>query len=222
MEKEILRCINTQCLGSGLCYIAGNMNQITIVQPVAGYLQLTGLGLMTDGMILYLVIVGSRHTKYLRQRILLGRSYSNIHTSSIQHQRRKIRLERMRYIIPRPTRSPIDGIHHRHIGRQCIRNVTDTASGNNLNQRIQILVHELRIETTHQVKTTLQSIVHYPTGVLQTGIHRIIRTQPSQCRYGSDDLLGRCRSVQFLVLVTEKRFAGSEIEYSNTDLRSFQ
>ena len=149
MKEEILRSINTQSTGSLFRYISRYMNQISIVQPVTSNPKISCLRIVAYTIIIHLIIIRSRHTFDNRKRIFLCRNNSYIHTSSIQHQRRHVRLERIGYIIPRPTISPINRVCHRHICSQCICDITDTALGNYIDQRIQVLVHEFRIETTY-------------------------------------------------------------------------
>ena len=62
------------------------------------------------------IVIGSRRAGNFGQRIFCGRRNKYIYTSSVQHQRREIGLERIGYIVPRPTWSPIGRVHHGHIG----------------------------------------------------------------------------------------------------------
>ena len=107
MEEEILGIIDAQGTGRFLGYIARYMNQITIVQPVAGDSQTSGFRLMTHAIVIHLIEIRSRHTLDCRKRVLRSRNDRYIHTSPIEHQRRHVWLERSRHIVPRPTASPI-------------------------------------------------------------------------------------------------------------------
>ena len=195
MEKEVFGSIYIQFLSIGIRNISGNSNDIAIAEPVAGDFQLPGLRITAHPVIMNLIIIGSRRTNNLGQRVLLSRRDRYIHAAPIQHERGKIGLEGVRSIVPTPAGTPINRVRHGNIRRKGICHITDALTCQRIYQTVQILVHKFRIKTAYQIQTAFQRVIFYFSTITKTGIHGIIRSQLRQGGNRSDYLLNRSRPV---------------------------
>ena len=222
MEEKVFGSINIHlsCIGSG--HIARNRYYIAIGKPIAGDFQFPCLRVTAHCPITNPVIIWNRSTTHCRQRIFLSRWNGHIHTTAIQHQRRKIRLEWIRSIIPRPPRSPIYGIRHRYIGSNGIRHIPDTLRFHRRHEAIQVFIHQLRVKAPYQIKIPFQCIILYFPGIAKMGIHCIICPKTGKRCDRSNHLLNGSRAIQFLILIPIKRFTRGQVEDRDTNFGSFQ
>ncbi|EJX05581.1 hypothetical protein EVA_06305 [gut metagenome] len=222
MQEKILRRLHIQGLGFRTVHMTRHLDHISPVQPIARNLQFPSLRPMTHGPVAHLVIIRCRTADHQRQGVRLRRMYGYLHTAPVQHQRRQIRLKSMRSIVPTPASPPIQGVHQRHIRYQGIGHITDASVRYRCHQAIQILLHEFRIETTHQIKVPSQGIPYHGSGISQSRIKRILRSQASQSRHRCQHLLYGSRTIQFLVLIPVNRLPRRKVPHRDAYFRGFQ